>query len=414
MGNEARWPVVVVGGGAAGHMAAIAAARAGRRVLLLEGSDKPLAKVRVSGGGRCNVTNAGLARASGTAQLARCYPRGAGFLRQVFKTFGQPDTVALFASLGVDLHTEEDGRMFPVTNDARTVIEALQAAALQAGVTTRLRHPVRSLETHDRGWRLHGPFGALDATAVVVSTGGSPKAEGLIWLGQLGHRIVPPVPSLFTFNIADRALRARMGVVADPVRVRLAGLGLESSGPLLVTHWGLSGPAVLRLSAFGARQLHERQYRLTVLVDWTGGAGEQAVVRALAQAAADHPRKHLANTPLFGLAARLWLFLLEAAGLPPVKPWNELGRRGRDKLVAVLTNQGFEVQGKTTFKEEFVTAGGVTLDEVDPRTMESRVAPGLFFAGEVLDIDGITGGYNFQAAWSTGHLAGLHAACRPA
>ncbi len=407
----ARWPVVVIGGGAAGHMAAIAAAGAGGRVLLLEGSDKSLAKVRISGGGRCNVTNADLARRSaGTAQLARYYPRGAAFLRQVFRTFDQPATVALFASWGVDMHTEADGRMFPITNDSGTVIDALRAAALRAGVVTRMQHPVRALEALGPGWRAHGPFGAVEADAVVVASGGSPKAEGLNWLRHLGHDIVPPVPSLFTFNIADRALRERMGVVADPVRVRLAGLGLEASGPVLVTHWGLSGPAVLRLSAYGARWLAERGHRCTVLVDWTGGAGEAAVVRTLERTVVEHPRKHLANTPLFGLAARLWLFLLEAAGMPPVKPWNELGRRGRDKLVAVLTNQSFPVQGKTTFKEEFVTAGGVALHQVDPRRMESTVAPGLFFAGEVLDVDGLTGGFNFQAAWSTGHVAGLHAA----
>ncbi|HMQ74855.1 MAG TPA: NAD(P)/FAD-dependent oxidoreductase [Flavobacteriales bacterium] len=400
--------VVVIGGGAAGHMAAIAASTQGARVLLLEGSDKLLAKVRISGGGRCNVTHA----CAEPARLARHYPRGGPFVRKVFEAFGQPDTVAWFAAHGVRLHTEADGRMFPSTNDSRTVIDALTEAARRAGVVTRLQHPVRVLEPAGDGWRVTGPFGSVDASAVVVATGGSPKAEGLAWLQHLGHCIVPPVPSLFTFNIPDPALRTLMGVSADPVRVRLAGLGLEATGPVLITHWGLSGPAVLRLSAFGARVLHERGYRYTVLVDWTGGVGEAAVVKTLEHAIADHPRKRVANTPLFGLATRLWTSLCLAAELPETKPWDELGRRGRDKLMAVLTNQTFPAQGKTTFKEEFVTAGGIDLAQVDPRTLESRVVPGLFFAGEVLDIDGITGGFNFQSAWSTGHVAGVHAARR--
>lgn len=405
---ERERPVVVIGGGAAGHMAAITAAAHGASVLLLEGSDKLLAKVRISGGGRCNVTHA----CPEPARLARHYPRGGSFLRKVFGVFGQPLTVAWFAEHGVRLHTEVDGRMFPTTNDSRTVIDALTHAAQRAGVDTRLQHPVRGLDPVEGGWRLTGTFGSMDAAAVVVATGGEPKLEGFQWLQRLGHRVIPPVPSLFTFNIPDAGLRGLMGVAAGPVRVRLAGMGLEAVGPVLITHWGLSGPAVLRLSAFGARALHERGYRYTVLVDWTGGAGEAAVVQALDRAIADHPRKRVVNTPLFGLAARLWTHLTQVAELAEDKPWDELGRRGRDKLVAVLTNHTFHAQGKTTFKEEFVTAGGIDLAQVDPHTMESRVAPGLHFAGEVLDIDGITGGFNFQAAWSTGHVAGRHAAQR--
>jgi len=406
MARAEKGTVVVIGGGAAGHMAAIAASSQGARVLLLEGSDKLLAKVRISGGGRCNVTHACVE----PARLARHYPRGGPFVRKVFEAFGQPDTVAWFAAHGVRLHTEADGRMFPSTNDSRTVIDALTHATQRAGVVTRLQHPVRGLDPVEGGWRLTGTFGSMDAAAVVVATGGSPKLEGLGWLHQLGHSVVPPVPSLFTFNIPDVGLRALMGVAADPVRVRLAGLNLDALGPVLITHWGLSGPAVLRLSAFGARALHERGYRYTVLVDWTGGVGEATVVHALDRAIADHPRKQVVNTPLFGLASRLWTYLCCTAELPETKPWGELGRRGRDKLVAVITNQPFQAQGKTTFKEEFVTAGGIDLAQVDPRTLESRVAPGLHFAGEVLDIDGITGGFNFQAAWSTGHVAGRHAA----
>ncbi len=377
-------------------------------MLLLEASDKLLSKLRISGGGRCNVTH----DLSSPASLARHYPRGGAFVRKVFGAFGQPDTVAWFAAHGVPLHVEEDGRMFPVTNDSGTVVSALTRAADRAGVITRLQHPVRSLERTYEGWRLIGTFGEVVARSVIVATGGSPRTEGLAWLKRLGHDVVPCVPSLFTFNVPDPGLRALMGVTGAPVRVRLAGTGLTSTGPVLITHWGLSGPAVLRLSAFGARLLHEQGYRYTVLVDWTGGMGEQAVHTELDKAVQQHPRKRILNTPLFQLPARLWTHLVERAEIPMEKPWCELGRRNRDKLVALLTNMAHEAQGKTTFKEEFVTAGGIDLAGVDPRTLESRVAPGLFFAGEVLDIDGVTGGFNFQAAWSTGWLAGKHAAER--
>ena len=400
--------IIVIGGGASGYMAAISAKqqRPQAEVLLLEKSDKWLAKVRISGGGRCNVTH----DCAEPRKLARHYPRGEAFVRKVFAAWGQPHTVAWFAQHGVVLKTEADGRMFPITDDSRTVIDALQSAARSLGVVSRLQCPVTQLALKPDGWALTTSGEVLLADRVVVATGGSPKDEGLSWLGALGHEVVPAVPSLFTFNLPSAPIRELMGVVAPSVRLRIAGNKLESTGPLLITHWGLSGPAVLRLSAFGARVLHDMRYEYTVLVDWLGEVGEGPAREHLAQEAQEHPKRQAGNAGGFGLPARLWSYLLDRAGVPLEKPLGELGKRSIDRLLDVLTNDRYLAKGKTTFKEEFVTAGGIALHQVDPVTMGSRIAPGLFFAGEVLDIDGITGGFNFQAAWSTGWLAGRAAA----
>lgn len=400
--------IAVIGGGAAGFMAAISAKthRPDAEVLLLEKSDKLLSKVRISGGGRCNVTHA----CPEPRKLARHYPRGEAFLRKVFEQWGQPEAVRWFARHGVRLKTEPDGRMFPATDDARTVIDALQGAAEDLGVRIQLHSPVSRMERMDGAWLLATPQSPLQVDRVVVATGGSPRAEGLEWLRALGHDVVAPVPSLFTFNLPGEGIRGLMGVVAPSVRLRIEGTKLESTGALLITHWGLSGPAVLRLSAFGARALHERGYAYTVRVHWLGEVGGSEARERLQAAAAAHPKRQLANVNSFGLPARLWAYLLERAGLAPEKPLNELGPRQLHRLLDVLTNDRYTAQGKTTFKEEFVTAGGVALTQVEPRTMESTVQPGLHFCGEVLDIDGITGGFNFQAAWSTGWLAGRAAA----
>lgn len=400
--------IAVIGGGAAGFMAAISARthRPDAEVLLLEKGDKLLGKVRISGGGRCNVTHA----CPEPRKLARHYPRGEAFLRKVFEQWGQPEAVQWFARHGVGLKTEPDGRMFPTTDDSRTVIDALQGAARDLGVRIRLHSPVPRMERVDGAWLLATPQGPLHADRVVVATGGSPKADGLEWLRALGHEVVAPVPSLFTFNLPGEGIRELMGVVAPSVRLRIEGTKLESTGPLLITHWGLSGPAVLRLSAFGARVLHERGYAYTVRLHWLGEVGEPEAREQLLAEASTHPKRQLSNATSFGLPARLWAYLLERAGLAAEKPLNELGPRQLHRLLDVLTNDKYAARGKTTFKEEFVTAGGIALTHVDPRTMASTVHPGLHFCGEVLDIDGITGGFNFQAAWSTGWLAGRAAA----
>ncbi len=396
--------VVVVGGGAAGFFAALAVKEhhPGAEVVLLEKSDKLLAKVRISGGGRCNVTH----RQNNIRKLAANYPGGEHFLREAFQEFCVKDTVAWFARHGVELKTEEDGRMFPVTDSSETIVRCLVDEAARRGVAIMRHAAVQTVVVAPGGtFQVQVPGGVLFAAdRMVVATGGHPKAEGYAWLEELGHAIVPPVPSLFTFNMPGEPMRALMGVVADTVRVRIPGTGMESAGPLLVTHWGMSGPAILRLSAFGARIVHARDYRFTLQLHWLGGAGEEEVLGRMASE--DHHRKQARNANPFTLPQRLWEFLLAKAGIPLEKTWRDVGRKDRNRLVNLLTNDQYAVAGKTTFKEEFVTAGGVALDEVDPRTMQSRMVPGLYFAGEVLDIDGITGGFNFQAAWTTGAIAG--------
>ena len=396
--------IVVVGGGAAGFMAAIAAKThaPAASVLLCERTDKWLAKVRISGGGRCNVTH----HQAEPKRLARSYPRGERFLRQVFKAWGQPATVDWFARHGLRLKAEADGRMSPVSDSSLSVIDTLWRAAADLGVEARTHCVVAAIRRTGAEWRLTTPAGELAADRVVLATGGSPKADGLAWIAALGHAIVPPVPSLFTFNLPDDPVRDLMGLVAPDVRLRIEGTELESTGPLLVTHWGFSGPAVLRLSAFGARVLHDLGYRYTVGVNWPGEQGAAVVREQLGAQIAAHPKRQIANLEGTALPQRLWLYLLARAGIAPEKPLGEMGRKGAERLNDVLVNDRYRASGKTTFRDEFVTAGGVALQQVDPLTLESTVAPGLHFAGELLDIDGITGGFNFQAAWSTGWLAG--------
>lgn len=396
--------VAVIGGGAAGFFAAISAKHhhPAAEVVLVEKSDKLLAKVRISGGGRCNVTHA----CFNDKDLARHYPRGERFLRKAFEQWSVKDTIAWFERQGVALKAEADGRMFPVTDSSRTIIDALSGAALAAGVKVWMQCPVRSLEPSDGGWDLHLAKGPERFDRVIVATGGTPKREGLHWLAELGHRVVDPVPSLFTFNLPKDPVRELMGVVAAPAQVRIAGTKLESTGPLLITHWGFSGPAVLRLSAWGARELAACGYRFTVNVNWTGGEGEEGVREQLRALRETQPGRKLKNTAPFKLPTRLWDHLLRKVEADPEATCGSLDRKALNRLVNTLVNDAYAAEGKTTFKEEFVTAGGVSLEDVDPRTLGSRVAPGLYFAGEVLDIDGITGGFNFQAAWTTGWIAG--------
>ncbi len=397
---------MVIGGGAAGFFSALSvrAHNTSARITLIEKSDKLLAKVRISGGGRCNVTHA----CPNPRRFATHYPRGGPFLRKAFAHFGQPETVAWFAERGVELKTEPDGRMFPITDDSATIADLLLNEAGSAGVEVRLHATARSVD-RDADGRFRVGLGdgrSVLADRVIVTTGGHPKPAGYDWLARLGHRIQPPMPSLFTFNMPGASIRDLMGVVADPVQAHIVGTDLASSGPLLITHWGMSGPAILRLSAWGARILHDLGYQFTVRINWLGGTSEAQVRRELAERAETFSRKQAGNVQAFQFPRRLWAFLLSKAGIDTQRMWGELPRKERDRLIDVLTNDRYTVHGKTTFKEEFVTAGGVDLSEVDPNTMESRVVPGLYFAGEVLDVDGITGGFNFQAAWTTGYLAG--------
>ena len=391
--------VVVLGGGAAGFFAAIAAAEGGARVRLLERGARVLTKVLISGGGRCNVTNA----EEKPEKLVRNYPRGGTELRGPFTKFGPRDTRRWFESRGVALKTEEDGRVFPVTDRSQTIVDALTAAAQGANVEVRTGAAVRAIRPDGTGFQLDLNSGeSLSAARVLLATGSN--RQGHAWAQALGHTIVPPVPSLFTFTIKDQRLKGLAGVASPRARVKLEGTSLEQAGPVLITHWGLSGPAVLRLSAWGARVMHEAGYRATLRVNWLDQSPE-VLQKTFDQKRKTDPRKSLSASP-FDIPQRLWDSLRTAAGLPAERRWADLSKSEMARLGAELGDGAYAVTGKSAFKDEFVTSGGVALEEVDFRTMESRRRPGLYFAGEILDIDGVTGGFNFQNAWTTGWLAG--------
>ena len=404
--------MAVLGGGAAGFFAAIACAEANpaARVLLLEKTGKTLAKVRISGGGRCNVTHA----CESAAQLLPHYPRGGKQLKAAFQRFGVADTVAWFARRGVVLKTEADGRMFPVSNRSETIAQALEEAARETGVQIHLHTAAEAIErlpTGGFGLTLSGNGAAglgqvLRVDRLLVATGGHPKTAQYDWLRHLGHAVTEPVPSLFTFNVPESPLRELPGLSVPLARVTLAGEKLHYEGPILVTHWGLSGPAVLKLSAFGARRLHELQYAGTALVNWVPAHNDETLRLEMQQYRHENGRKTVAANPLHGLPQRLWRTLTDLAGTAPETRWNELPAKAQGRLLELLLRTPLAVRGKTTYKEEFVTCGGILLAEIDLATMQSRRVPNLFFAGEVLDIDGITGGFNFQAAWTTGYIAG--------
>lgn len=400
---------MVVGGGAAGFFAACTCAvhYAGVAVSLYEKTGKLLSKVKISGGGRCNVTHACFK----PAELATNYPRGGKPLKAAFGRFATKDTVDWFGRRGVHLKTETDGRMFPKTDKSQTIADCLLGEAGQRGVQVKLNHSVTALQpVEGGGFRvLVKGMEPEFFDRVIVTTGGSPKPEGLQWLGSLGHAIEEPVPSLFTFNMPGNPVRELMGVAVPQAKVKIAGTKLEATGPVLVTHWGMSGPAVLRLSAWGARLLHQRHYQFTALLHWVPGHNEEEIRQVLQDLRQQHPKRQCGNKNPFALPARLWDFLLQKAGITTKKTWQETGKKDLNRLVNTLAADEYPVSGKTTFKEEFVTCGGISLKSVDMKTMQSRVVPGLFFAGEVLDIDGITGGFNFQAAWTTGYIAGMAA-----
>lgn len=400
--------VAVIGGGAAGFFAALAAKERhpAAQVTLYEKSSKLLAKVKISGGGRCNVTNG----CTVLRNLVKAYPRGQKLLKKAFCHFQTSDTQAWFEQRGVPLMTQADNCVFPVSQDSQSIIDCFLQEAGRLGVAIATRHGVRRLERQADGWCLHfqrdvAPPVVVDR--VIVATGGSPKLQGLQWLAELGHRVAPPVPSLFTFNMPDEPeVRQLMGIVVEPVLTRLQGAPWQGNGPLLITHWGMSGPAVLQLSAFGARWLAERGYQATLEVSWANETNQEKVRDALLHLAQAQASKQLSNYRPYALPDRLWQYLLQKSGLPKEKRWSELGKKGLHKLTALLTGDTYQMRGKTTFKEEFVTCGGVDLADVNAKTLESKVCSGLYFAGEVLDIDGITGGYNFQAAWTTAYIAG--------
>jgi len=396
--------LIVIGGGAAGFFCAVNAARLNPllEVTIVEKSSKLLSKVRISGGGRCNVTHA----CYSIAEMVKKYPRGAAFLKKSFHHFFTTDTIQWFKERGVELKTEADGRMFPVSNTSETIIECLLREANKYNVQVMMNAGVKSLQRKNDQFELHlADERLLVSDHVCIACGGYPQSTQYEWLLQLGHSIEKPVPSLFTFNMPGNNITSLMGVVAEHVQVKIGGTKLVSDGPLLITHWGMSGPAVLKLSAWGARELEQRSYSFTAIVNWVPHYHEQSLRDALQKIRFDLATQKIINRNPFELPNRLWEYLLELSGIDKELRWAHLDATAQNKLIKNLCVHEFSVKGKTTFKEEFVTAGGIQLSEVDHHTMQSKLQPGLYFAGEILNVDGVTGGFNFQNAWTTGWIA---------
>lgn len=422
--------LIVIGGGAAGIFCAVNAARLhpSLAVTVLEKTHKLLSKVKVSGGGRCNVTHA----CYEITDMAKKYPRGSNFVRKAFHQWFTTDTIQWFAERGVEVKTEEDGRIFPVSDSSQTIIDCLMKEVNKQGVEILMRtevvgvedsrpagtgagaktgadnQPVESEIMHGAGSRFRVSLSdgrVLDADYVCIACGGYPKSAMFQWIQQTGHTIEEPAPSLFTFNMSGHPITQLMGVSVPDAQVRIMGSKLSERGPLLITHWGLSGPVILRLSAWGARELALGHYEFSILVNWIPSFNEATAREKLQEARYDRASQKISAKNPFGLPQRLWEYLLTATGIGSELRWADLPAREQNKLVQHLCAGEFPIKGKTTFKEEFVTAGGVKLAEVDPSTMQSRKVPGLFFAGEILDVDGITGGFNFQHAWTSGFTA---------
>jgi len=388
---------IVIGGGAAGFFAAITAAQSHPSVLLLEKTNTLLAKVRISGGGRCNVTHS----CFDPHALVKNYPRGEKELIGPFHQFQPRDTMEWFQSRGVELKTEEDGRIFPVSDDSQTIIDCLFAEAKKLGVNIRLQQNIRTIEKQENGFRLELESGEeLFCQKLILATGSSKGGYALA--ETLGHHIVAPVPSLFTFNLPDLPLKELSGISVEPVSVQIAETKFHQHGPLLITHWGFSGPAVLKLSAWAARHLHSVNYCAEIKIDWL----PQLVSNQFLQLKHSHPTDTLNQHIPPSIARQLWKKLLEKAHIDPHARLNTIPNKVLTLLYEQLRSDSYMINGKTTYKQEFVTCGGIALEEVNFKTMESRLCKGLYFAGEVLNIDGITGGFNFQNAWTTGWIAG--------
>ena len=404
-----EFDLAVIGGGAAGFFGAIAFGEAspGSRIVIIEKTNAVLGKVKISGGGRCNVTHA----CYEPKAFTKHYPRGEKNLIGPFHRWGATETIDWFASKGVELKTEADGRMFPTTDQSTTIIECLLEAATAAGVEIYYRCDVETLFADADGWRVcfsEGPD--ISAKAVLLASGGVRNGVGARLTEHLGHEVIPAAPSLFTFKIRDPRLMDLSGVSAPVVRAAIPELSLETRGPCLITHWGLSGPAILKLSALGARALADRDYCFDVTINWLDLSREE-VEAALQKEREASPKKRVrSGVRSIDLPNRLWAQLVDFAEISHETTWSNLSKRGRLDLVQQLVASQFSVDGKSMNKEEFVTAGGINLREVNFKTMESKLVPRLYFAGEVLDIDGITGGFNFQAAWTTGRIAGESAA----
>ncbi|MGN1256806.1 MAG: NAD(P)/FAD-dependent oxidoreductase [Bacteroidaceae bacterium] len=399
--------VAIIGGGAAGFFAAI---RVKERlpmamVDIYERGQKVLAKVAITGGGRCNLTNS----FEHISDLKQVYPRGHQLMKRFFCRFNHQDTYRWFENEGVGLVTQEDECVFPRSQDAMSIVRCLTFKAKGLGIRIHVSHQLTDIgkEADTQPFILHFAGNEeAEADRVVITTGGSPRAEGLIYLERLGHKIEQPVPSLFTFNIEEKALNQLMGCVVDPVTVCIPATKHKAQGALLITHWGMSGPAILKLSSHAARHLHERQYREAICINWINENDRNLVEAEIKEIASLHPQKQVTSIRPFQLPARLWQYLTEKAGIAADRKWAEIGRKGTNRLIETLTNDCHQISGRGTYKEEFVTCGGISLKSIQANTLESKHMPGLFFAGEVLDIDAVTGGFNLQAAWTTGYIVG--------
>ncbi|MGI8637429.1 MAG: NAD(P)/FAD-dependent oxidoreductase [Segetibacter sp.] len=396
--------LIVIGGGASGFFCAVNAARfsPSLHVTILEKTNKLLSKVRVSGGGRCNVTHA----CYQISTLVKRYPRGANFLKKTFHQFATTHCVDWFEERGVKLKTEADGRMFSITDNSQAIIDCLMKEARKCAVEILTNFDVKSVRKEGSQFILSLSTGkCVTADFVCVACGGFPKSSMFEWLTNMGHSIEQPVPSLFTFNIPDNSLTQLMGVSVKKAIVKVVGSKLTDEGPLLITHWGMSGPAILKLSAWGARELADKSYHFNILVNWIGNFNEQTLREHWQNLRNERSSQKIGNRNPFQLPTRLWIYLLNESGIKEDIRWADLPGKEQNKLIKSLTAKEFEVKGKTTFKEEFVTCGGIKLGEVDANTMQSKIVPNLFFSGEILDVDGITGGFNFQHAWTSGWIA---------
>jgi predicted Rossmann fold flavoprotein len=396
--------LVVIGGGAAGFFCAVNAARLNPQlqVTILEKTDKLLSKVKVSGGGRCNTTH----DCREVPALIKKYPRGNHFLKKTFYQFAVTQTIEWFKARGVLLHTEADGRMFPATNSSQTIIHCLLKEADTYQVVIQTKTAVTGIEKRNTDFLIHtSRESTLSADYICIATGGYPKENMFDWIKALGHTIIPPVPSLFTFNMPGHAITKLMGVSVPHAIIKISGTKLKEEGPVLITHWGLSGPAVLKLSAWGARELADKQYHFSIIVNWLGDTTEQELREQWTDYRMNYASQKMFGKNPFTLPNRLWEYFLGVAGIDVTTKWAELKSAQQQRLIQILVAYPFDIHGKTTFKEEFVTCGGISLQDIDPQTMMSKKMNNLFFAGEVTDVDGVTGGFNFQHAWTSGWIA---------
>lgn len=397
--------LVVIGGGAAGFFCAVNAARINPelKVVLIEKTSKLLSKVKVSGGGRCNVTHA----CFDIVEMSKKYPRGGNFVKKTFHQFFTTDTIEWFEERGVNLKEEKDGRMFPVTDSSQTIIDCLLKEVDKYKVEILVSTEVRRIKSEDGKFLIElSDLRHLTSDFVCIASGGYSKTSMFEWLKELCHSIEEPVPSLFTFNMPGNPIRELMGVAVENATVKITGSKLEQSGPLLITHWGMSGPAILKLSAWGARELAINNWQFAIIVNWLPDYNEHQLRDKFQSLRFSSATQKIINKNPFGIPQRLWEYLLDRSSVNKELRWADVPAKDANRLIKNLCNCEFEVKGKTTFKEEFVTAGGIKLNEIDHNTMMSKKKSNLFFAGEVMDVDGVTGGFNFQHAWTSGFIAG--------